>query len=96
MDSIQDSKAITPIQFLERYIGTCEKENNSGFYDSEFEKLMRSVGWIPGQSWCMYTVKLGIRESYGTKYSDVLNGGVHSSWNRIVKSSLYTNRCLIV
>lgn len=88
MDSIQGNK-ITPLEFLSKYIGTREKEGNSGFYDAEFEKLMRSVGWLPGQSWCMYTCKLAYRESYGTKYSDVLNGSVHGSYKRIKNSPLY-------
>jgi len=31
---------------------------NEGFVDASFEAMMRKVGWIDGQAWCMYYCKL--------------------------------------
>lgn len=40
------------------FIGQQEKSGNSGFQNAEMEKLMREVGWSPGDAWCVYFAKL--------------------------------------
>jgi hypothetical protein len=58
---------ITPIvivnnfsKFLEKnnLLNQIEKRGNKGFVDSSFELMMEKVGWISGQAWCAYYVKL--------------------------------------
>ncbi|MGB4774090.1 MAG: CHAP domain-containing protein [Daejeonella sp.] len=46
------------------YIGQLEKPGNAGFKDANFEKELRSVGWVPGQAWCAYLPKLIYRKAY--------------------------------
>ncbi len=40
------------------------KFNNYGFVDATFEAMMRSVGWIDGQSWCAYFMKVSLMQLY--------------------------------
>lgn len=38
-------------------VGQKEKPGNSGFQDAAFQKRMEEVGFLPGESWCVYTVE---------------------------------------
>lgn len=51
------------IQIAQSYLGKTEKPANSGFNDAEFEKKMKSVGWLKSQSWCVYFAELVYKEA---------------------------------
>lgn len=60
-------KEVTPLvivnnfsKFLEKnnLVNQIEKRGNKGFVDSSFELMMKKVGWVSGQAWCAYYVKL--------------------------------------
>jgi len=40
------------------FIGQQEVSGNMGFKNAEMERLMREVGWKPGDAWCVYFAKL--------------------------------------
>jgi len=82
------------VEVASRYIGEKELINNSGFVNKEFEEKMRKMGWVKGQAWCMYFVKLCIYEatkelfdeSIAEKRIKQLSGHVLSNWQLLGKS----------
>lgn len=74
------------VRIARSYIGETELPNNSGFKDPAFQKKMQIVGWLKGQSWCVYTAELIWKEGFTTahKYYDTINhlftGGAVATW----------------
>ncbi len=64
---------MTLTEVAKKYIGKTEKPSNSGWYDAEFERRMKEVGWLMGQAWCSYFVELCFKEAYPDKYKKVQN-----------------------
>jgi len=81
------------LEVASKYIGQKELKNNSGFVDKEFEEKMKKMGWMKGQAWCMYFVKLCIYEAalelYGEKIATEkvkgLGGHVLTNWQILGK-----------
>ena len=81
------------VSTIKSYIGVEETPNNSGFKQDWFLKLMLSVGWIKGQSWCAYTSNAAWFEGFkqcdpvgliaAKKYA---NGSCVSSYRNFAKS----------
>ena len=63
---IDEQKEITKEDEVRKYIivtaknfiGKQEIRGNKGFYDPDFEKKMKEVGWLKDQAWCSYFVEL--------------------------------------
>ncbi len=64
---------MTLTEVAKKYIGKTEKPSNSGWYDGEFERRMKEVGWLMGQAWCSYFVELCFKEAYPDKYKKLQN-----------------------
>src|SRR5882672_2469777 len=64
---------MTLTEVAKKYIGNTEKPNNSGWFDAEFERRMKEVGWLTGQAWCSYFAELCFKEAYPDKYKKVQN-----------------------
>lgn len=65
------------------FIDTKEIGNNAGFADSEFEKMMRAIGWQGGEAWCMYFAKSVYLQAFPKKAGDIsriLTGSTQGSW----------------
>jgi len=79
------------VEVASRYVGIKEIPQNAGWKDKDFEKKMRDMGWIKGQAWCMYFVKLVLIEAFQELKNDDmvkwckanLNGGVLSSYRKM-------------
>lgn len=56
------------VQVAKKYLGKVEKPNNSGWYDAEFERRMREVGWLTEQAYCAYFVELLFKEAFPEEY----------------------------
>lgn len=41
-----------------------EKRGNLGFVDPAFEAMMKKVGWIDGQAWCAYYIKIVLMQMF--------------------------------
>ena len=41
-----------------KWLGVKEKPRNSGFFNKEFEQLMRHTGWITGYPWCASFIRM--------------------------------------
>lgn len=48
------------------YVGQRERPGNAGFVDPTFERMMREVGWKPGDPWCSYYGELAWLDGYRT------------------------------
>jgi hypothetical protein len=46
------------VKFSESLVGQMEIGNNAAFTNTEFQKLMKEVGWDSGDPWCVYFAKL--------------------------------------
>jgi len=66
------------IKFAQKFIGNEEISPNSGFKNPNFEKLMRSVSWVPGHEWCAYFMKMVFTNSLSPKHQEaarkIMNG----------------------
>ena len=76
------------IEVAKSYIGQEEKIRNSGFKNSWFEKLMRSVGFYTGAPWCAFFAKLvwkgsGVDHSLisGSVYRTMMNATKAGNWH---------------
>lgn len=49
-------------EIAEKYIGITEVSGNNGWYNSNFETKMITLGWQSKQAWCMYFVQLCVEE----------------------------------
>lgn len=66
--------------------------NNSGFEDPEFEELLRSFGWLPGQNWCAYAQMAVLQGLIPEDKFKLLSPSVNSIyWN--FKS--YNKKCIV-
>jgi hypothetical protein len=54
--SIRNRRRI--VLFSEALVGQTEISGNAGFTNQEFQKLIKEVGWSPGDAWCVYFAKL--------------------------------------
>ena len=70
------------------YKGIVERNgNNQGFSDPVFEADMKSVGWMRGQAWCAYFVKLVLKKC---DIENTISGWSPSSYNK--KDVIYTDK----
>jgi hypothetical protein len=60
----QVKRADLIISIAKQYIGKKEKPGNAGFFDAAFQKLLVAVGWLVGQAWCAYFVKMVYVQAY--------------------------------
>ena len=75
--------------YAKRFVGEEEIRGNLGFKDPEFEKMMKNVGWLRGQAWCMYFAKVIWIDKYKNLKSEInqlLSGGTVSSFNKVKNS----------
>lgn len=88
--------AKTIIAVASGYIGILEKPGNKGFWNADFEKKIRKVGFNTGDSWCAWFTKLVLVEAYmkDTAYAAVLNstltGGAAACLDRCKKAGIPT------
>lgn len=69
------------------YVGVKEKGgNNRGFTDSELQKMMAKVGWIPGYAWCSFFVRAMLDEC---GIPNTITGWAPSAYNR--KDVIFTD-----
>jgi len=47
-------KNLKAVREAKKYIGEEEKTGNMGFYNSEFDALMREYGFVTGDQWCAH------------------------------------------
>jgi hypothetical protein len=57
-------RAELAIRIAKSYIGQKEKPGNAGFFDKSFQKLMVVAGWLLGEPWCAYFIKLVLLQTY--------------------------------
>jgi len=77
------------VSIAKQYTGQKEKPGNSGFVDVVFQKLLVAAGWLVGQSWCAYFVKMVWKQAYANN-ADLLsvvnrmcNGGALMTLNNM-------------
>lgn len=58
------SRASKIIAIATSYIGNIEKKGNQGFFNADFEKKLRGVGFYTGAPWCAFFTKLVYMEAY--------------------------------
>jgi hypothetical protein len=51
-------KAELAVALSDSFVGIREIGNNQGFNNKPFERMMRTVGWRPGNAWCAFVLKL--------------------------------------
>lgn len=61
----------TLIEISSRYVGQKENPGNQGFKNSDFDKKMRSVGFVNGAPWCMFFVMLCVKEAYPDRWTEL-------------------------
>lgn len=75
------------------FLGQREKEGNTGWFDSEFEKQMRGVGWRFRDAWCCWFMKLIVTNAYSdsllavTFLNRVWGGHCLTTFNALRKSN---------
>lgn len=81
------------ISNAKQYIGKEEIPGNKGFLDPEFDKKMRSIGWITGWAWCMAFCRLNYLEIY-PQFSDMIKRnigfGVINTFTNCSKEPFFT------
>jgi hypothetical protein len=81
--------------FTEKWVGINETGANKSFADKVFEDMLKKVGWISGQAWCMYFAKAVHWESFPKDRANIqkiLRGGTQKSFNNAKndKTGTYT------
>lgn len=82
------------VEVAKEFIGTKEIGNNQGFDNPYYENLMKSIGWVPGQSWCAYAATLTWNRYYdGNKHAQaiikhILHPHVQTMWSRAKSSQV--------
>lgn len=88
------------IAFASWYDGRKEKrgkngEQNQGFYDADFEKEMKSVGWYVGGAWCMFFVILIWIKAFAGDIKSLasirktFNGSAKQTADRVIKEGYF-------
>jgi len=77
------SRAARIIAIASKYIGKLEKKGNKGFYDPEFEKLLKAVGFYVGAPWCAFFGKAVWKQVYAD----------HKGMSAVI-NSCFTGGCL--
>ena len=78
----------------DKYVGSKEKVNNSGFIDPKLEKDMKDAGWYPGASWCVYFVKMIWKKVLPSKFPNhwkiaqkLISGNSQNTWSKFKKDT---------
>lgn len=69
------------IDIARSYVGQREKPGNTGFLDKQLEADMRSVGWVPGHSWCAYFIEMVAWKAYPDRVESIKGLFVPSAVN---------------
>jgi hypothetical protein len=83
------------VQVALAYKDMREKQNNSGFIDPAFEAKMKAMGWLTGQSWCVYTCELIWKEAYGNhpgiikELDKLFSGSATATWRNFQQSKTW-------
>lgn len=76
-----------------KWIGTQEIGNNNGFANAEFQKMMKQIGWVNGDQWCMWFAKAVHINTFPNEknvINAILGGNSQSSFNNAEKDSTGT------
>jgi hypothetical protein len=69
------------------FIGQQEISGNTGFQNDEMERLMKEVGWKPGDAWCVYFAKLmwwlKSPEWLKPKIKTAISGSSQQTWQNV-------------
>jgi hypothetical protein len=80
-DAIRSAIAKYAIQ----WVGIKEVGNNNGFANNLFQDMMKEVGWLSTEQWCMYFAKMVHYNTFPedrVNINKVLNGSTQSSFNK--------------
>ncbi len=69
--------------FASSFLGIQEIGDNAGFANAAFEQMMKDVGWLGGEAWCMFFAKAVYLDSFPKKADQikkVLTGSTQGSW----------------
>lgn len=57
-------RALKIVALAISHIGKLEKPGNTGFFDADFERDMKAVGWYVKAPWCAFVVRLVWQYAY--------------------------------
>jgi hypothetical protein len=81
------------LKISQAFIGQMEKSGNSGFQNAEMEKLMKEVGWRPGDAWCVYFAKLmwymQAPNWLKPKIKTAISGNSQTTWDNVSKDPAF-------
>lgn len=61
--------------------------NNQGFASAAFEQMLRDVGWLGGEAWCMYFVKAVYLQAFirrAAAIKRILTGSTQQTWQNAI------------
>lgn len=62
---------MTLVEIAAKYIGQREIPGNQGFVNKEFDAKMRGVGFVNGSPWCMFFVRLCVKETFPEQWHEL-------------------------
>lgn len=81
------------IAISKAFIGQQEISGNRGFQNEEMERLMKEVGWKPGDAWCVYFVKLiwhlQAPDWLKPKIKSAISGSSQQTWQNVTQDSAF-------
>jgi len=70
--------------------GITEVGNNSGFSNSAFEDMLRSVGWTTNESWCMFFAKAVYLKAFPSLADQIhrMSGSTQGTYDLVASGAL--------
>lgn len=70
------------------FLNEMEIGNNESFANSAFQQMLRNVGWVSGEAWCMYFAKAVYMQAFPKKsdaINSVLTGSTQQSFQNAIR-----------